>query len=212
MGPAALDGQATTASRAASRRRHGGRRALHRQGGDCAVPVPVRPLQRTDARLRVRGEPGEWPYEDCQLDFDSTHLSNQVTVTQEAGGQNFYAQATSNTNYFQRTMTRTINSSSALECQDAANYLLSRQQTPPPASPRSNSTEREPRPVARLSGAGTRHPSARDAAATRRPGNTDRVFRREPQLGFRRRRRGVPDISEPGRSHPLRRLRPGTPP
>ncbi|MFD0393324.1 hypothetical protein ACFQ3Z_15950 [Streptomyces nogalater] len=34
---------------------------------------------------------GELPYEDCQLDFDSTHLSNQVTVTQEGTSQNFYA-------------------------------------------------------------------------------------------------------------------------
>ncbi|MFE2832157.1 hypothetical protein ACFXI6_14085 [Streptomyces mirabilis] len=75
--------------------------------------------------------PGEWPYEDVALDFDSTHLSNQVTVTQEGTSQNFHAQdATSTTNYFQRTLTRTVNSSSALECQDAANYLLSRYKNP----------------------------------------------------------------------------------
>jgi hypothetical protein len=74
---------------------------------------------------------GEWPYEDVALDYDSTHLSNQVTVTQESGGQNFYAQdATSAANYFPRTMSRTVNSSSALECQDAANYLLSRYKNP----------------------------------------------------------------------------------
>lgn len=70
---------------------------------------------------------GEYPYEDCQLDFDSTHLSNQVTVTQESTSQNFHADdATSISNYFPRTLTRTINSSSTAECQDAANYLLSR--------------------------------------------------------------------------------------
>lgn len=74
---------------------------------------------------------GEYPYEDCQLDFDSTHLSNQVTVTQESTGQNFYAtDATSVTNYFPRTMSRTINSADASECQDAASYLLSRYKQP----------------------------------------------------------------------------------
>lgn len=70
---------------------------------------------------------GEWPYEDVQLDFDSTHLSNQVTVTQEGTSQNFYAtDATSIANYFPRTMSRSINTSSSGECQDAASYLLSR--------------------------------------------------------------------------------------
>ncbi|MEU8968171.1 hypothetical protein AB0D11_02650 [Streptomyces monashensis] len=74
---------------------------------------------------------GEWPYEDAQLDFDSTHLSNQVTVTQQSSSQSFYAQdATSIQNYFPRTLTRTVNSSSTLECQDAADYLLSRYKTP----------------------------------------------------------------------------------
>jgi hypothetical protein len=74
---------------------------------------------------------GEYPYEDCQLDFDSTHLSNQVTVTQEGTSQNFYAtDATSQAAYFPRTLTRTINASSTLECQDAANYLLSRYKQP----------------------------------------------------------------------------------
>ncbi|MFI0914234.1 hypothetical protein [Streptomyces abikoensis] len=74
---------------------------------------------------------GEFPYEDCHLDFDSTHLSNQITVTQTSTGQQFSAQdATSITNYFPRTLTRSVNSSSALECQDAAGYLLSRYKQP----------------------------------------------------------------------------------
>jgi hypothetical protein len=74
---------------------------------------------------------GEWPYEECGFDFDPTHLANQVTVTQESTGQTFEAQdATSITNYFPRTMARSINSSSALECQDAAWYLLSRYKQP----------------------------------------------------------------------------------
>ncbi|MEV8480219.1 hypothetical protein AB0435_33495, partial [Streptomyces sp. NPDC051173] len=78
-----------------------------------------------------RTDLGEWPYEECQLDHDATHLSNQVTVTQSSSNQNFYAQdAASVTNYFPRTLTRSINSASALECQDAAGYLLSRYKNP----------------------------------------------------------------------------------
>jgi hypothetical protein len=74
---------------------------------------------------------GEWPYEEVTLDFDSTHLSNQITVTQESSGQNFYnTDATSIANYFPRTLTRTINSTSTSECQDAAGYLLSRYKAP----------------------------------------------------------------------------------
>lgn len=74
---------------------------------------------------------GEWPYEDCQLDYDSTHLSNQVTVTQEGTGQNFYASDDASiTAYFPRSMSRSINASDAGECLDAANYLLSRYKQP----------------------------------------------------------------------------------
>lgn len=81
--------------------------------------------------LGERADLGEWPYEDCQLDFDSTHLSNTVTVTQESSGQQFYAKDAASTKaYFTRTMSRTINSASADECQDAANYLLSRYRQP----------------------------------------------------------------------------------
>ncbi|MFI1535584.1 hypothetical protein [Streptomyces anandii] len=78
-----------------------------------------------------RADLGEYPYEDCQLDYDSTHLSNQVTVTQEGTSQNVYAQdSASITAYFPRTMSRTINASSIDECSDAANYLLSRYRQP----------------------------------------------------------------------------------
>ncbi|WP_329330715.1 hypothetical protein OIU81_02785 [Streptomyces sp. NBC_01454] len=81
--------------------------------------------------LGERADLGEWPYEDCQLDYDSTHLSNQVTVTQASTGQTFYQQdAASIASYFPRTLTRTINASSGLECQDAAGYLLSRYKQP----------------------------------------------------------------------------------
>lgn len=74
---------------------------------------------------------GEIPYEDLQLDYDSTHLANIVQVTQTSTGQVFTAQdATSIANYFPRIMTRSVNTTNALECQDCANYLLSRYKDP----------------------------------------------------------------------------------
>lgn len=74
---------------------------------------------------------GEWPYEDCQPVWDSTHLGNKIAVTQESTGQVFYAQdAASIAAYFPRTMTRTVNSTNALEVQDAANYLKTRYKLP----------------------------------------------------------------------------------
>jgi hypothetical protein len=74
---------------------------------------------------------GEWPYEELELDFDSTHLGNIATVTQASSSQVFTAQdATSQSNYFPRTMSRAVNSTSGLECQDAANYLVSRYKNP----------------------------------------------------------------------------------
>lgn len=76
---------------------------------------------------------GEIPYEDLQLDYDPTHLANIVTVTQTSTGQTFVAQdATSIANYMPRPLARTVNSTSALECQDAADYLLSRYKNPLP--------------------------------------------------------------------------------
>ncbi|MFJ2399863.1 hypothetical protein ACIOUE_01065 [Streptomyces xanthochromogenes] len=74
---------------------------------------------------------GEYPYEDVTLDYDPTRLANQVTVTQQATSQTFAAQDTASiSQYFPRTMARTVNSSNAAECQDAANYLLSRYRQP----------------------------------------------------------------------------------
>jgi hypothetical protein len=130
MGPAALDGQDAMSALQAVVDTEGGAHYI-----DTAGTVQFRARSaRYNALTPVYtfGEnAGEWPYEDVALDYDSTHLSNQVTVTQEGGGQNFYAQdSTSGTAYFPRSMSRTINSSSALECQDAANYLLSRYKNP----------------------------------------------------------------------------------
>jgi hypothetical protein len=74
---------------------------------------------------------GEWPYEDLQLDYDTTHLANDVTVTQNTTSQNFYAINTaSQAAYLDRTMTRTINVNSPQECQDAANFLAWRYSQP----------------------------------------------------------------------------------
>lgn len=75
--------------------------------------------------------PGELPYEDLQLDFDSTHLSNVVEVTHQASGQTFpSSDSASIAAYYTRTMTRTLNTANPLECQDASAYLLSRYKGP----------------------------------------------------------------------------------
>jgi hypothetical protein len=74
---------------------------------------------------------GEYPYEDITLDYDPTRLANMVTITQQSTSGTFAAQdSASIAQYFPRTLTRTVNSSSAAECQDAASYLLSRYRQP----------------------------------------------------------------------------------
>lgn len=78
-----------------------------------------------------RTDLGEIPYEEIGLDYDPTRLANQVKVTQASSNQVFSAQdSTSITNFFPRQLTRTVNASSTQECQDAANYLLSRYKNP----------------------------------------------------------------------------------
>jgi hypothetical protein len=132
MGPAAIDGQDAMSALQSVVDTEGGAHFVDRSG---VITFKARAARyNATTPVYVFGEnaaAGEWPYEDCQLDFDSTHLSNQVTVTQESTSQNFYAtDATSIANYFPRTLTRTINSSSVNECQDAAGYLLSRYKMP----------------------------------------------------------------------------------
>jgi hypothetical protein len=132
MGPAAIDGQDAVSALQATVDTENGEHFVDRQG---FIQFKSRSARyNATVPMYVFGEnvtAGEWPYEDVTLDYDSTHLSNQVTVTQESSGQNFYAtDATSITNFFPRTMTRTINASSTAECQDAANYLLSRYKNP----------------------------------------------------------------------------------
>jgi hypothetical protein len=84
MGPAAFGGQdALSALQAVVDTENG----EHFVGTDGARQLPrqVGPLQRPDPGIYTFGENvagGELPYEDCQLDYDPTHLANQVTVTQ----------------------------------------------------------------------------------------------------------------------------------
>jgi len=132
MGPAAIDGQDAVSALQSVVDTENGEHFMDRSG---FVQFKARSARyNSTTPLYVFGEnaaSGEWPYEDVTLDYDSTHLSNQVTVTQESSGQNFYAtDATSTTNFFPRTMSRSINSSSATECQDAADYLLNRYKNP----------------------------------------------------------------------------------
>lgn len=74
---------------------------------------------------------GEWPYEDLKLDYDPTHLANDVAVTNNSTGQLFYASdSTSQAAYFDRTMTRTVNVTDPQEAQDAASFLAWRYSQP----------------------------------------------------------------------------------
>jgi hypothetical protein len=74
---------------------------------------------------------GEWPYENVVMPLDPTHVANLVQVTQYDSNQVFQAQdATSQNDYFPRTLQRTINAALTTECQAAAQYLLSRYKQP----------------------------------------------------------------------------------
>jgi hypothetical protein len=132
MGPAAIDGQDAVSALQSVVDTENGAHYVSRSG---AITFKARSARyNATTPMYVFGEntgAGEYPYEDCQLDFDSTHLSNKVTVTQEGTGQNFYAtDDNSVANYFPRTMSRSINASDSNECQDAASYLLSRYKQP----------------------------------------------------------------------------------
>jgi hypothetical protein len=132
MGPASVGGQDALSALSAVVETEAGTHYVNRKGlvtfrGRGARynnSVPVYTFgERTDL--------GEWPYEEVELDYDSTHLANAVTVTQASTSQKFAAQdTTSQGNYFPRTMSRTINSTNSLECADAANYLVSRYKNP----------------------------------------------------------------------------------
>lgn len=132
MGPANIDGQDATSALQAVVDTEGGSHYVDKAGTIVFKARSARYNALTPVYVfGERADLGEWPYEDVKLDFDPTHLSNIVTVTQGSTGQIFTAQdSTSKTDYFPRTLSRTINSSSAFECQDAADYLLSRYAQP----------------------------------------------------------------------------------
>ncbi|MFG2722718.1 hypothetical protein ACGFW5_31130 [Streptomyces sp. NPDC048416] len=74
---------------------------------------------------------GEFPYESIDPDYDTTHLANVAVVSQVSPASKFTARDTASvTAYGPRTMTRTVNSTSPQECQDAASYLVSRYKQP----------------------------------------------------------------------------------
>ncbi|MFD7016144.1 hypothetical protein [Streptomyces sp. NPDC059928] len=132
MGPAAFGGQDAVSALQAVVDTENGAHYVDRSGSITFKARSARYNSLTP--MYVFGENtagGEFPYEDITLDYDPTRLANQVTVTQQSTSAKFAAQdAASITQYFPRTLTRTVNSSSAAECQDAANYLLSRYKQP----------------------------------------------------------------------------------
>lgn len=132
MGPAAIAGQDAVAALQGVVDTENGSHFVGRDGTPTFLARSARYNARTPAyTFGERADLGEWPYEDCKPVFDSTHLGNKITVTQASTGQNFYAQdAASIAAYFPRPLPRTVNASSGLECQDAADYLLSRYKKP----------------------------------------------------------------------------------
>lgn len=132
MGPAVIDGQDALSALQAIVDTEGG---AHYVSADGTVTFQARTARYNAVTPAVvfgeRQDLGEMPYEDITLDYDPTHLGNITKVTQESTSQVFTAQdATSQANYFPRTIERTVNASNPLECQDAANYLLSQYKDP----------------------------------------------------------------------------------
>lgn len=74
---------------------------------------------------------GEIPYTDLEFDFDPTHVSNLVEVTQSISGIVYSASdATSTQNYGGRSLTRTNQSVDSSEVQQQAYFLVSRYKNP----------------------------------------------------------------------------------
>ncbi|MDH6108858.1 hypothetical protein P3T36_002989 [Kitasatospora sp. MAP12-15] len=132
MGPAQVDGQDALSALEEVTATENGAHFVDRSG---AVVFKSRSDRYNSTTATYvfgeRADLGEFPYEELTLDYDSTHLANLVTVTQPSTSQTFTASDLySQQVYFPRTMTRTVNSASPFECQDAANYLLSRYHNP----------------------------------------------------------------------------------
>jgi hypothetical protein len=74
---------------------------------------------------------GEIPYDDVQFDFDMTRLANDAQITQYQTSTVFESfNPASQNQYGTRTLTRTINSQSTAECNDAASYMTYRYGNP----------------------------------------------------------------------------------
>ncbi|MFD9564339.1 hypothetical protein [Streptomyces sp. NPDC059994] len=132
MGPANLAGQDAVSALQAVTETEGGEHFISREGWATFRSRGARYNATVPTwTFGEKPELAEFPYEDCKMDFDATRLANEVTVTQSGSGQTFTANdAASVTRYFPSTLSRSVNSSSALECQDAAAYLLSRYKNP----------------------------------------------------------------------------------
>jgi hypothetical protein len=132
MGPANISGQDVVSALQAVVETENGQHFIGRDGTPVFLARSARYNALTPAyTFGERADLGEYPYEDCELDYDPTHLADRVSVTQESTGQVFFAtDAAATAAYFPRPMTRTINSTSANECQDGADYFLSRYRQP----------------------------------------------------------------------------------
>lgn len=131
MGAASFGGQDAVSALQAVVETENGEHYIARDGTPTFKSRAARYSARTPLyTFGERTDLGEWPYEDLQPVWDSSHLANEVTVN-GPNSQTFYAQDTASiTAYAPRPLSRTVNTTSATEAQDAANYLLSRYKQP----------------------------------------------------------------------------------
>ncbi|MEW2164429.1 hypothetical protein AB0912_15755 [Streptomyces sp. NPDC007084] len=132
MGPASLDGQDPVTALNEVVETEAGEHFVASDGRICFRSRSARYNATTpQITFGERTDLGECPYEDMRPDFDPTRIGNRAEVTQPSTGQLFYAQdAASIANYYTRPLTRTVNSASSLEVQDAASYFVSRYRNP----------------------------------------------------------------------------------
>lgn len=83
---------------------------------------------------------GEIPYEDLSFDYDTMHVANDIQITKYDTNQVVFTEgstgsvidATSQGQYGVRTLQRTLNTTSIIECNDAADFYLYRYSQPSP--------------------------------------------------------------------------------
>ncbi len=88
------------------------------------------PYTTSAATFGDRPELGELPYADLTLS-DDTPVANEVRVARQGGATAVATDATSQLDYFPQTRALTSLVTSDAECQDAANWWLSRLKEPP---------------------------------------------------------------------------------